>query len=117
MTSGTTPAIRATALKAKAAAAPQPAIVKAPPTGTPSPTPPSANTFDFPNTTFGAAPVTQEFQFTNGESVAIRVTSAGLSSPTPQLWSTTISGLDGQLVQPGESLTFTVTFTPPAAPS
>lgn len=117
MTPETTPG-NAAVITAKALAKPAPAIEKAPPpTTAPSPVPPSSNTFDFPNTTYGAAPVTQEFEFTNGESVPLLITSAGLTSPTPQLWSTDMSGLDGQLVQPGESVTFKVTFTPPKSPS
>jgi hypothetical protein len=112
-----TPATKTPAAKT-AAAGPKPAVQ--PPKGGGG-SPGGGNllggTYTFPNTTFGAAPSSELFQLQNTSSAAVRLTSAGLSSPTPQLWSTDISNLDGQLFQPGDTATFTVTFTPPAPPS
>ena len=77
-------------------------------------TPDGCNGHDtFNDTTVGATPQTRTYRYQNTAPLAITLTKVILGSTTPKLWSTDAVALEGRVLQPGELLTFTVTFTPP----
>lgn len=60
----------------------------------------------------GAAPSTQQFTLTNNSNAPFTIQGATLQQPG-QEWSADLSQLHGVL-QPGQTVIFSVTFTPPA---
>ena len=70
--------------------------------------------YDFGHQPVGGPAVTARFQLYNGTNHPGTLASVKLTSATPERWSADFSKLVGTL-QPGATLPWSITFTPPAS--